>query len=819
MTLSPLQFAREFEKLKSDLARLPGPDLRLRRLIEFWGQLETHLKNVAFSTWVKEFTDLLITQTDGADLSDFSLNELAKLRDVLSGLIRVSDDASRDRLTAADRDAAMRLATLYFYAGATDQGLALCAELAGVGDLVLPTESELRGLSPLDALRTVYDKYRRDHAELGNILQTILARWEETALAVEHDRVWCLFVDKDGKGNAATGRMRLLRGAVEQIAGKTKSGSLPGLAGQAGLPAESKVAHHSWWVGKSHPKGRATGGAEPAGPRPGSVDSTDLVAFDNQVKTPDDPFIGAGYDSLKAARRSLRNFGFGHRAQGSLRAFLSIEGNDRTFTGDSIGLAVALVSFTQLLKPEVMRQERFIASDIAVTGGIDAEGRITPVNDETLPAKIERAFFSHVGYVVLPEANLATARDTVKHLDKQYPRRKLRLLSTAHLDDALNDRNIIRSEKVCLGEFVARKAVRYSRLARVQVPFLIGLLAVAFLLYADYCPKCWPQSMWFDWNPQYVRLTERGFEALNKDSAPVWDVEYECEAVHALSKWEVGDLDGDGNNEVAFAPKQLGAEPCDVNANLFVYESDGGERFRRHLAKLGEYPGDTSPHLPYGPAGIRFVDGEDGVMILTAVTKSMPSVTHIRLWSAAGDSLGWYVNSGGTAIDDWHFSDAIDTGFAFTGINNRAACVFLLVLPRDSFFGVSPPYSDTVLNLSSVMRGNQIAYLLFPPSDLCKSYPVQYNGTGGLVVEDKGQVRIGTLESNKSSAGLYYYLNSELRVTHVSPTDLFEPERDALVKAGKPPMPDSIYYANLRDSVKYWTDSGFVTEGQLRKSE
>ncbi len=382
MKPSPLEFARDFEKLKSELSRLPAADLRLLLLVRFWEQLAPVAGESAYESYLNDYRSLVIGLVQADALSDLTIDSLNRVRHVLNDLVAGSGTETAPELRTTISTVTLRLATLFFYVGAMDEGLALCLELKGVDDLALPTESEKRGLSPLDTLRTIYDKYRRDYPELGTLLQGILAKWEEDALAVEHDRVWCLFVDKDGKGNAGTGRMRLLRGTVEQV-GRVAHHSY-------------RVAHHSWWVMQSHPKGRATNDTEAAGERPGSVDSPDQVAFDNQVKTADDPFIGVAYDSLKAVRTGLRSAGFAQRAQGSYRAFLSIDGSNRTFTGDSIGLAVSLVAFTQLLRPEVMRQERFIASDIAVTGSIDADGRITPVNNDTIAAKIERAFFSHV---------------------------------------------------------------------------------------------------------------------------------------------------------------------------------------------------------------------------------------------------------------------------------------------------------------------------------------------------------------------------------------------------------------------------------------
>ncbi len=772
MKPSPLEFAREFEKLKSDLSRLPSADLRLFLLVRFWEQLAPVAGKSAYESYLNDYRSLVIGLVQADALSDLTIDSLNRVRRVLDDLVAVSGvDSAPPELRAATSTVISRLANLYFYVGAVDEGLALCLELNGGDDLALPADSEIRGLSPLDTLRVLYDKYRRDYPELSTLLQGILAQWEEDALAVEHDRVWCLFVDKEGQGYAATGRMRLLRGTVEQVAAKRKSSSLPDLIGPP-----------------------------------------DQVAFDNQVKTPDDPFIGVAYDSLKAVRTGLRSAGFAQRAEGSYRAFLSIDGSNRTFTGDSIGLAVALVAFTQLLKPEVMRQERFIASDIAVTGSITADGRITPVNNDSIVAKIERAFFSHVRYVVLPEANLASARDTVKRLSKQYPRRKLRLVSAAHLDDVLNDRNIIRSEKVCFGAFITKKAARYSRATKVQVPLLLGLI---WLLLA----VLWPQYFdpWFDDNPQYVRLTERGFEALNKDSIPVWDVEYECDSITSKSKWEIRDLDGDGKNEVAFVPEASKTLRCGSNANLFVYDCDGDLLFQRYCAKDDEYPG-TQPPCGVNPVGVEKVGGR--TIIITGATRSFPARLYLMFWNPEGDLLGWYINAGYGGAFGSNFLRYSDSQFVFLGYNNRMESACLYVLEPYSSYGVSPPYTDPNIDLDNVKRGNQMYYVLFPRSDLNNSARSQYNYPSRIVAESDSINRADISALDSRNAYVSYYLNHNFRVIDVKVDDAFIVNRNTLVsKELLPPIDWSSYLARMRDMVIYWTDSGWVTEGELRAAE
>jgi len=866
MNPSPLEFARDFEKLKSDLARLPASDWRLGKLMQFWERLEPGVDSPSLSTWVEEFTDLLTGLTGEADLIDLLPDQLQRLRAILARLMESPSVATnREELTSAYRRAGVRLATRYFYVGATDQGLSVCAGQAGVGVPPL-VEAELHGLSPLDALRTVYDTCRRDHPALGQILQTILAQWEEAALAVEHDRVWCLFVDKDGKGNVATGRMRRLRGTVECVVGKgvTPRGSSrsprrvgvhlpPPNRRTQGPPLRDKesatgkdaalrarrggdntqtsrtvgtglVAHHSWWEGQSHPKGRATHGdgrdsrtAEsrdrfPPRAGAGPPSTADQVAFDNQVTAPADPFVGVAYQSLQAARLALQNSGFGHRARGSLRAYLSIDGAERSFTGDSIGLAVALVSFTQLLRPEVMRQERFIASDIAVTGSIEPDGRIQPVNDDTLAAKIERAFFSHVRYVVLPDANLAVASDTVKRMNKQYPRRRLGLVHASHLDEVVEDRNIIRSEKVCLGEFIVKKTARYSRLARVQVPLLAGLI---WLLLAILWPKYF--DPWFDWHIAEVVAKGNKIAALNSKGQRIFlsdnvGVTLKYEQDHVISPADrdfvIADVDNDGRDEVFLA-----VDNRKLPARIQLYDDDGTRKWEKLAFIPTSYPGDVETSrvkrsLSYGALSLREVVTSNGSRCAMASSfASAPARTQFVMFDGLGRVVsGPYLHTGAAFELGECLSLDINgngvTEIIYQGYNNRLNRAVLLVLDPLRLSGVSPPFEGDLFEASRMAGGSHLVYIAFPPSPLSVDKQVYNSIREVFCGQEEGRYRVEVREGINFLAGeqsvkaqdapvIYYDLDSNFVPIQVFWNDADERRVDDLLRrAGQPEIAD-----------------------------
>jgi len=784
MTTSPLKFARSFEQLKSRLQSVPAGDLRLLTLVEFWPELKVHDGVAAYQSYFDEYLPLLLKYATERNLHDLLPPELDRLLEVTLDL-RQSESAQvvADEIEVCVELVAVEAARKWFYVGAISDGLAClaraeaieppippqavghptswAADVPSAPEVTLshacpePVEGSKGDLSEIDALRDLAQHLSAIDHQLADTVQHILRDWEVTREALSFEEATCLFVEKNDHGDAVRGRLRLLRGAAEY----------------------------------------RRAGAD-----------TNEVTFDNQLRVPDDPFVGVVYDALEAVGRSRLT----GRTNGYVRARYQVVESDHTFTGDSIGLAAGLVAYTQLLQPELLKHERFLAYEAAFTGGVDRTGHLTPVNETTLRAKIERAFFSPIRYLVLPEANHETAQECVEELRRTYPRRRLVVVGARTLADVIENRNIVRAEKVCMGQFVTRRVVKYSRATKIQIPILLALLyALICLIY----PKAW---VGFDWNPQYVQLTERGFNALNADSVRLWSVEYECEAIGSGSKWRIGDLDSDDGNEIAFAPMALETLACDCEGFVFVYDENGNLRFKRSCHVVGEYPGSNWRT----PVGIKFASSGNSSIMITTTNQSYPTQAHIRFWSAVGDSLGWYINAGMAMAND-NFSFSTSNGIIiFLGINNGVGCTALFAIRPESSIGVSPPYSHPDLDLEGVIRGNQICYILFPPTDLNRHYGKLYNSPHLVVVEPDGLIRVETVErcgGLGSMLSIFYYLDTDFRVQQVRISDNFIGIRNSLVAEGKLPAIDwAAYTANLLDAVTYWTDSGWVTEGALR---
>ena len=759
MKLSPLQFARRFAELQA-LSTSPAPaDSRLLSLLDFWPQVQAVCNDRTYTSYADEYFSLVTGLNVADSLGDLNLSELEHVSSVLREMEPVLDTVRKAEIAELGRAATFEQARLSFHLGETNQGLTVCASLAD--DTVGAVDfTSYESLAPFDALEALSNDIMLRYPRTGGLLKRIVGGWAGEREAVYHDRVWCLFVDRDGSNRPGRGRMRCLHGHIA-------------------------VTDHT---------------------------ATDIVAFDNQIRTKDDPFIGVAYDALKAVRRAARSFHLIHADNDCLRADFSIPGTSQAFTGDSIGLGMALVAFTQLLQPQVRRMERFLSADVAVTGGVDPEGRLTAVSEATVAAKVERAFYSHVNYLVVPDANLQTAQSALENLHRGHPRRRLRLIGAASLDDVLENRNVIRAEKVCIGEFMVRKAARVTRSTWLQIPLLAALLyALICVLY----PKAW---IAFPRNPVSIRLDEKGFTALNEDSVALWSTQVQCDAVDYRSRWRLTDLDGDGRNEVAFLVMNEYTSLCSSNASLIVYGCDGDQMFQRYCGILGQYPGDTSRLIPYRAHLLEIMGGKRGKAITTVVTQSSPSRSHIRFWSATGDSLGWYVNQGTTEVAANIPFAGCDSLQVLLGINNRVGSACLFVVDPGRSFGVSPPYADANYDLSKCRPGNQLCYILFPPTDLDQRLGLPYNGPHNISAVSDSIMTVTIVEAVRGEPGLVsYQMDTRYRIVQVSVDDSFKLARDIFVLDGKlPPVDWDAYAAALLDKVTYWTDSGWVTEGQLR---
>jgi hypothetical protein len=772
MTTSPLQFAKDFARLQGQLAALHLGDGQLLLVLDFWQEMSKHQSDIAYQSYFDEYLPLLIQLIEPSNLADLSIPELATLLSILTEIQKSPVLVAGLEIGPKLELVAVALAKVYFYVGAVEEGLAVLPS----PPTPLPEGEGAVGHNPLGfdgavqnefaALQTICARATETNHPLAATLNDILIDWQGEREAIYHDRARCLFVERDDFGRNVRGRLRTLVGKVDL-------------------------------VGKSA--------------------RTDEITFDNVIKSPDDPFVGVAYSALAAVRNVFRTSGLKNQGSSYYHAHFAIVDSGQTFTGDSIGLAFGLLAYVQLLRPEVMRLDRLLSGEVAFTGGVDADGKLTAVNDETLGQKIERAFFSPVKYVVLPEANATAAKQHLDRLRKSYPRRNLHLIAAERLTDIIEDHNVVRSEKVCIGEFVAKKAAKYGRMTKVQVPLL---LVLAYLLVCLLYPKAW---VGFDWNPKFGKfnLGTNSLDVYNCDSLSLWS-----RSINSTLEGDnpslqiVRDLDGDGRNEVLFIPPVR--EGSMERARLLCCSSRGELLFNRSCVVEDVFPDDTSG-VQYEPEHVSVVPSGDEYTIVTEVARSSaPTRSHIRMWDSRGNPLGEYVNSGGSRlawIEDYDSNGVVE--LFFLNYFNPVPCVSLLVLPIKGAFGACPPYLKEDPFPFRKVKGNEIAIILFPVTDMAGiDITAGYSQPGLEGIKQNALYSRDVYVDESDSPGsqcVIYRLGRNLRVEAVGFTDQYKNRRRQLVEGKSLAYVDlDIQARMLRDSVTYWKDSVWVTERQLK---
>ncbi len=761
MALSPVEFAAAFERLRTHVGAAYTDDSSLLQLLDFWPKVAPLTKNPAYSSYVAEYLTFLEAALTDDNLRDLSLAELASLESL------GKDVGAREALLQLIRKQTARQC---FFVGKLDEGLAACMRITREDVTNEKGEDSTGGLSEFETFHAFITAFNEKWQATKKLLQELAEEWQAEREYVSTDRVYCLLVQNNGIGERSRGKLRALTGTVEE-------------------------------------RGRSA--------------QNDEVTFDNQLRSSDDPIVGVAYQALAATRRYLRSTGYSRLGSSYYHAHFAINDKRAVYTGDSIGVATALLAYAQLLHTEALRHDHLLPGDVACTGGIDEAGTITPVNGGSISAKVERAFFTHIKYLALPSGNVAAARQHLDALQSRYHARQLILLPIASLSAAVNDHNIVRPERVCIGEFVAKQVVKYSRMTKVQAPML---MVVSYLLLCLVVPKAW---ILFDWNPNMLKVEGSRIRALNMNQNLLWEYNFPSAIADEAGTWKVTNIDDDIRNEVIILPNL--SRPSAISGYLFVFNDNGDSLFAVDCTIRKGYPvGTVDVGLPMplesGLVQVGKYQGEN--IIISCQTAQSPARAYISFWSRSGQLIGRYINSGYASpyiLDDIDGDGSEEAVFA--GINNRLNCPVVFVIDPATARGVSPPYGFyDGLDLSSVERGTQEHYVMLYPSDLNKfSDAAAYSAIVNIKVLTGAVLAVYTREvfaSSSATAGIVYKFDESLTLQSAIFDDIASNRLMQMIRANLlPNIPKETYLDTAINRVTYYRNGEYITEGQLRQSK
>ena len=138
-----------------------------------------------------------------------------------------------------------------------------------------------------------------------------------------------------------------------------------------------------------------------------SSDGQDMIHFHNASPIQSNEILNVASDALAVADVF---YGKKYNPKQIRAVFLfSFADKDYLYTGSSVGLAIALLSYNQKLILNARRSRFRFPRNVAVTGNVDLKGKIEKIDSDGLKAKITSTFFSPLRRIILPLGNLREA--------------------------------------------------------------------------------------------------------------------------------------------------------------------------------------------------------------------------------------------------------------------------------------------------------------------------------------------------------------------------------------------------------------------------
>lgn len=147
--------------------------------------------------------------------------------------------------------------------------------------------------------------------------------------------------------------------------------------------------------------------------------------------------------------------------------------------GSSANLAISALWYIKLLEAANQRERFTLNPNAVITGSIDEEGNILPVNQTSINPKAKAAFFSWAEYLVVPESQGHLFQEELDNLHSKYHEKNIELIPVSHLKDLFFDRRITNRKTISWLKQIYIKASHH------MVTIVWILLTVLLLLLLD----------------------------------------------------------------------------------------------------------------------------------------------------------------------------------------------------------------------------------------------------------------------------------------------------------------------------------------------
>ncbi|NBB99917.1 MAG: hypothetical protein GVY15_03530 [Bacteroidetes bacterium] len=483
--------------------------------------------------------------------------------------------------------------------------------------------------------------------------------------------------------------------------------------------------------------------------------------------------------------------------------------------GRSAHLAVAAVLYGAFLREAGVREQYTLRPRVALTGDLDAAGRVQPVDPETLVEKARAVFFSPATAFVVPEAQVAPVAEAVAQLHEAFPRRSLPVIGATYLEDVFHDRRA--SERTVAGpvRHATRQLWRHRSAVASGTAILVLLLVLAGVVYGP-----------IDRTPVAYQVAGEVLHLQNKEGQTVERI--------ALGAAGLGRTDA-AAAAIGVNPQTRRTDICYVTATdqtdyltLQCRDEDTATpRWQVPLTYELDFPRSLGlTHGPFKPAALAIGDftGDGAGEVLIAVNErrffpGLPGLL-VRYDLQTGERLGAYLHAG--RILTLETADLTGDGaqeIIIGGISNAFATAFLAVLRPDALDGHAPVtnrYQPT-----GWTRAAELAYVQIPRTTVgerlrrygrwVQVYRLRiHEGRQRIVarISEGGADRIEDFIHDDVAYELAF--DFQLNPLRIGTSDGYDMMAARLVEEGQlASLPSVAYFEQFMQRLRYWNGTGW----------
>ncbi len=485
------------------------------------------------------------------------------------------------------------------------------------------------------------------------------------------------------------------------------------------------------------------------------------------------------------------------------------------YVGSSLGIALTISFIEELLlfynAPTVVN----INEGIAFTGSNDGQGNIFPTSKEVIEKKVEIIFYSEINTFVLPEKDREYALNKLNELQKEFPKRKLEIISVVSLTDLLNRRNLVDIKK----QKLIIRTYKFSKKNWVSLSLVFLLLFVIVI----------SGLIDFDTNPAILENEGFMLHVKNKNEKVLWSkkisYDYSDESHKAAINisQKIVDINDDGINEVILTSEDLRHTKNESDFNRVVCFNSKGELIWHYNFRDSILTKEGVPERRYQNFLIDTLT-EKGMKVLYLFS------THNIIYPSAVYKLNLLNGERlkGTLWSQGHISSALINDFnkdgkkelVAAGINNGLERCFIFSINLNELNGQTPTTDKYYYANKKTAHFNK--YVLLPKSDYNDYYKCRFNFLlrGTLIFHSDINKFIFTIyegdPSYTNTIGSYRIdFDSNLENCGIIIGDDIHVKRDSLVvkRLLNPPYTNTKEFTDiLSNQVRYWDGEKFVNK-------